>query len=58
MTPLHFSCAVYTRANISDVVYAMDDQTVGRTSDATNGVVAGRIVNVDASGIWVDTRQR
>ena len=47
-----------TRANISDPVYAIDDQTVGRTNEATNAVVAGRIVDVDASGIWVDTRVR
>jgi len=47
-----------TRANIADLAYAIDDQTVGRTNEATNAVVVGRIVDVDASGIWVDTRQR
>jgi len=31
-----------------------DDQTVAESS--THGVIAGRIVEVDADGVWIDTR--
>ena len=42
--------AAITRAEIGDVAYVVDDQTVGKTGTA----IAGVIVDVDDLGIWVD----
>ena len=40
-------------ANIGDVVYAEDDNTVASTT--TNKVKAGKMVGLDSDGVWVDT---
>lgn len=42
-----------TKAEIGDNAYIVDDQTVAKT--ATGKSVAGRIVDVDAQGVWVAT---
>jgi hypothetical protein len=42
-----------TKANIGDTVYIEDDQTVG--SLATGMSAAGRMVDIDTSGVWVET---
>lgn len=47
-----------TIANYGDIVYVVDDQTVGRTNEVSNNVEAGRIVDVESAGIWVDTRAK
>jgi len=44
----------FTDAHIGDFAYVLDDQTV-MGSGATNDIVAGVIVDVDSSGVWVRT---
>jgi hypothetical protein len=46
--------APVTRAQVGDVCYVEDDQTVASTS--TNLVAAGLVVDVDSKGVWVDQR--
>lgn len=41
------------RADIGDDCYIVDDQTVAKTSAANTRSVAGKIVDVDAAGVWV-----
>lgn len=43
-----------TRADIGGNCYIVDDQTVAKTNGANTRSVAGRIDDVDASGVWVD----
>ena len=42
-------------SDIGSLAYASDDQTVTQGTNV-NSVVAGRIVDVDSGGVWVDTR--
>lgn len=41
------------RAEIGDDCYIVDDQTVAKTSATNTRSVAGKIVDVDADGVWV-----
>ncbi len=43
-----------TNGEIGQLAYCLDDQTV-KTSGITNNIIAGVIVEVDTSGVWVDT---
>lgn len=45
-----------TVADIGELCYAVDDQTVARSSGAAAAAypVAGRIVDVDSDGVWVE----
>lgn len=45
-----------TRADIGADCYAVDDQTVAKTSATNTRPVAGKIFDVDAFGVWVDHR--
>lgn len=45
-----------TLANVGDVAYIVDDQTVAKTSGGSTRSVAGYVVDVDASGVWVRFR--
>lgn len=45
-----------TRADIGADCYAVDDQTVAKTSATNTRPRAGKIFDVDASGVWVDHR--
>lgn len=45
-----------TAAMVGKVAYVEDDQTVCATAGSTHKVVAGRVVEVDSRGVWVDTR--
>lgn len=42
-----------TQAEIGDVCYAVDDQTVAKTNGSSTRSPAGIIDNVDAMGVWV-----
>lgn len=42
-----------TRAEIGDNAYIVDDQTVAKTDGTGTRSVAGKIVDVDAGGVWV-----
>ncbi|MEQ8340071.1 MAG: hypothetical protein RID15_13840 [Marinovum algicola] len=42
-----------TIAEIGDVAYAVDDQTVAKTDGTSSRSPAGIIVDVDAQGVWV-----
>ncbi|MEJ2183387.1 MAG: hypothetical protein P8Y66_07670 [Nitrospirota bacterium] len=41
------------RADIGTDCYIVDDQTVARTDGAGTRSVAGRVMDVDAEGVWV-----
>jgi len=43
------------KAEIGDLCYIVDDQTVAKTNGTATRSVAGRIVDVDALGVWVHT---
>ena len=45
----------FTDANVGDLAYVEDDQTVQTGASATHDVVAGVIIDVDSTGVWVDT---
>ena len=47
------STDLITRAEIGDDCWIVDDQTVAKTSGSSTRSVAGRIVDVDAQGVWV-----
>lgn len=42
-----------TAAEIGDVCYIVDDQTVAKTSNGATRSVAGIIADVDSAGVWV-----
>jgi hypothetical protein len=43
-----------TVAHIGEIVYALDDQTVGIYSDSSNYIAAGTVLDVTSDGVWVD----
>lgn len=43
-----------TIADIGTACYAVDDQTVAKTSDTSSRSLAGILVDVDDLGVWVD----
>ncbi len=45
----------FTDADIGQLAYIMDDQTVTPATNASNDIVAGVIVDVDGTTCWVDT---
>ncbi|MBL8575126.1 MAG: hypothetical protein JNM13_15735 [Hyphomicrobiaceae bacterium] len=45
-----------TRADIGADCYAVDDQTVAKTSATNTRPRAGKIFDVDSLGVWVDHR--
>jgi hypothetical protein len=45
----------FTDANIGDLAYVEDNQTVQKAASASQDIIAGVIVDVDSSGVWVDT---
>ncbi|WP_435640324.1 hypothetical protein [Micavibrio aeruginosavorus] len=42
-----------TRADIGNNCYIVDDSTVAKTNGANTRSVAGKIMDVDAGGVWV-----
>lgn len=44
-----------TFADIDSLCFAIDDQTVGKTTGGGARAIAGKVVDVDADGVWVDT---
>jgi len=45
----------FTAANIGDLAFVEDDQTVTTAAAASYDIVAGIIVDVDTLGVWVDS---
>lgn len=43
-----------TAAEIGDTCYIVDDQTVAKTNGTNTRSAAGKIVDVDALGVWVE----
>lgn len=43
-----------TRADIGGTAYIVDDQTVAKTNGSSTRSAAGRIIDVDATGVWVE----
>lgn len=43
-----------TAADIGNQCYVVDDETVAKTDGTATRSVAGRIVDVDADGVWVE----
>jgi len=46
-----------TAAEIGTDCYCVDDATVAKTSNANARSVAGKVWNVDATGVWIDFRR-
>lgn len=46
--------AAFTNADIGDLCYVEDNQTVTTASEATADIPVGRIILVDSDGVWVD----
>ena len=44
-----------TKAEIGDDCYIVDDQTVAKTDGTGTRSVVGKVVDVDANGVWVAT---
>ena len=44
-----------TKADIGNDCYIVDDQTVAKTSGGATRSIAGKVMNVDAQGVWVST---
>jgi hypothetical protein len=42
-----------TRADIGSTAYMVDDQTVAKTDNEAARKAAGKIIDVDAAGVWV-----
>lgn len=42
-----------TEADIGKDAYVVDDQTVAKTSATNTRSVAGKVVDVDAAGVWI-----
>lgn len=42
-----------TRADIGGTAYLVDDQTVAKTDNSAARKAAGKIIDVDAAGVWV-----
>jgi hypothetical protein len=45
----------FTIADVGNLAYVEDDQTVQKAASATYDVVAGIIIDVDTDGVWVDS---
>jgi hypothetical protein len=43
-----------TRADIGNNCYIVDDVTVAKTNGTSTRSVAGKIINVDSEGVWVE----
>jgi hypothetical protein len=43
-----------TRADIGATSYVVDDETVAKTDGTSTRSALGNIIDVDASGVWVD----
>ncbi len=40
--------------NVGDPAYVVDDQTVALTSNTNTRITAGKIIDVDSDGVWVN----
>lgn len=47
------SADLIAQADVGAVCYLVDDQTVAKTSGTSTRSVAGKVVAVDADGVWV-----
>lgn len=45
----------FTDANIGDLAYVEDNQTVQKGAAASQDIIAGVVIDVDSDGVWVDT---
>jgi len=45
-------------ANIGDVCYVVDNQTVSVTNSGSQSIIAGIVTDVDVNGVWVDSNRR
>jgi hypothetical protein len=43
-----------TRTEIGKSCYIVDDQTVAKTSGTSTRSVAGKVIDLDSSGVWVE----
>lgn len=44
-----------TIANIGDIAYVYDNQTVSCATNGSNNILAGQVVDLDGTYVWVDT---
>lgn len=48
-----------TQAEVGELAYVLDDQTVVKAAGTSNNVIAGRVVGYDsASAVWIDTKDK
>lgn len=47
------SADLIARADIGTDCYIVDDETVAKTSGSSTRSVAGKVVDIDAAGVWV-----
>jgi hypothetical protein len=43
-----------TQADMGKTVYVVDDQTVAKTSGGTTRSLAGRVLGIEADGVWIE----
>lgn len=48
------SADAITRADIKNDCYIVDDETVAKTSGSSTRSIAGKIIDVDGDGVWVE----
>lgn len=48
------SADLIARADIGNTCYIVDDETVAKTNGSSTRSVAGKIINVDGDGVWVE----
>jgi hypothetical protein len=48
------NAGAFTDANIGDICYVLDDNSVTNGA-GSNSIIAGNVVDVDSSGVWVKT---
>lgn len=47
-----------TRADIGNNAYMIDDETVAKTHNGNTRSIAGKIIDVDAYGVWVSSIEK
>lgn len=45
-----------TRADVGKTCYIVDDATVARTNGSSTRSAAGKVIDLDAAGVWVEIR--
>jgi hypothetical protein len=52
----NFATDAVTRTEVNKSCYIVDDATVAKTSATNTRSIAGKVVDLDSSGVWVELR--